>query len=184
MTDPIPDIAKAAHRWLGRHQDLLDEAETRVLRHTVGRTVLTRDPNETFDETQSFGDRLADKVAAFGGSWTFIILCGIVLATWVGSNVWLLTDPFDPYPFIFLNLILSMVAALQAPVIMMSQNRQSLKDRQNAALDYEVNLKAEIEIMALHEKLDRLRDDQIVAMLERQQAQMDLLAKLLAERGS
>ena len=101
------------------------------------------------------GERIADKIAKLGGSWTFILLFLGFLTVWVAMNVWLLgRDAFDPYPFIFLNLVLSMIAAIQAPVIMMSQNRQSQRDRLEAAHDYQVNLKAEIEIMALHEKLD------------------------------
>ena len=107
---------------------------------------------------REFGDRVADSIARVGGSWTFIISFIVFLVVWTLGNVWLLgREGFDPYPFIFLNLVLSMIAALQAPVIMMSQNRQSERDRLDAAHDYEVNLKAEIEIMALHEKLDELQ---------------------------
>jgi hypothetical protein len=105
---------------------------------------------------------------AVGGSWSFIIAFLAFLALWAITNAWLLSrDPFDPYPFVFLNLILSMLAALQAPVIMMSQNRQSERDRLAAAHDYAVNLKAEIEIMALHEKLDEMRHSEIVTILSR-----------------
>lgn len=172
------DIASAAHRWFGKRADALDETESRVLSHAVERRILTRDPNDDL-EKQTFGERLADKVAEFGGSWTFIIVFCVFLAAWAAANIWLLTRPFDPYPFIFLNLMLSMVAALQAPVIMMSQNRQGAKDRENATRDYEVNLKAEIEIMALHDKLDRLRDEQIIALVEKQQEQIRLLTDLL-----
>ena len=114
--------------------------------------------NEVADERMTFGERVADGVARFGGSWTFIIIFGGFLLFWVGLNTaWILTRPPDPFPYIFLNLILSCIAALQAPVIMMSQNRQSLKDRLQADLDYQVNIKAEHAIQQLHRKIDELR---------------------------
>jgi len=117
-----------------------------------------RNPNEEMDEQLTFGQRVADSVSSFGGSWTFIIIFLIFLLTWAGVNTtWILTKPPDPFPYIFLNLMLSMVAALQAPIIMMSQNRQSMHDRLRADLDYEVNVKAELAIQALHRKLDELR---------------------------
>ena len=111
----------------------------------------------------TFGQRLADKVAGFGGSWTFISIFAVVLVIWILLNSFVLIayrKSFDPYPYILLNLFLSMLAAIQAPIILMSQNRQAYKDRLSAEHDYEVNLKAEIEIMALHEKIDLLRDKQ------------------------
>jgi uncharacterized membrane protein len=106
----------------------------------------------------TFGQRLSDSVARWGGSWFFVSGFGLFLVGWALLNSWLLAYPerFDPYPYIFLNLILSMIAAIQAPIIMMSQNRQAAKDRIEAQLDYEVNLKAEIEIMALHDKVDEV----------------------------
>ena len=122
---------------------------------------------------------MADGVAAFGGSWAFLIIFGIVLAIWVALNLALRGIAPDPYPFIFLNLILSMVAAVQAPVIMMSQNRQSAKDRLVTSHDYECNLKAEIEIMALHDKVDQMRNDDLKALLGKQQEQIDLLTRLV-----
>ena len=148
-----------------------------MLRHAAERRVIARHPDHDQD-LLTFGQRLADRVAEIGGSWAFIIGFGICLASWVALNTLALTRPFDPYPYIFLNLMLSMLAAVQAPVIMMSQNRQAAKDRQNAALDYEVNLKAEIEIMGIHDKLDRMRDEHLAAMLKKQQEQIDLLTKL------
>jgi uncharacterized membrane protein len=106
-------------------------------------------------QKSTFGERVADKIAEFGGSWTFIISFGLFIMVWISANVWLLLNKgFDPYPFILLNLILSCLAALQAPVIMMSQNRQEQKDRERAKNDYEINLRAELEIRLLHEKLD------------------------------
>jgi CRP/FNR family cyclic AMP-dependent transcriptional regulator len=114
--------------------------------------------NEVADERMTVGERIADAVARFGGSWTFIIMFGAFLALWMGINTaWILAKPPDPFPYIFLNLILSCVAALQAPVIMMSQNRQSVKDRLQADLDYQVNIKAEHAIQQLHRKIDELR---------------------------
>lgn len=114
--------------------------------------------NEVADERMTFGERVADGVARFGGSWTFIIIFGVFLLCWMALNtVWILTKPPDPFPYIFLNLILSCIAALQAPVIMMSQNRQSIKDRLQADLDYQVNIKAEHAIQQLHRKIDELR---------------------------
>ena len=120
------------------------------------RTQVTRNLNEEEEERLTFGQRIADKVAAFGGSWTFIIWFGMFLAVWMAINVLLGTNAWDVYPFILLNLMLSTLAALQAPVIMMSQNRQSSKDRLKADLDYQVNLKAELEVAQLHSKVDKI----------------------------
>jgi len=162
MYKTIDDLA---NRWLKRRPDGLSKLESRVLQSTLERTTISRDTNKAVAFHQTFGDRLADTIARIGGSWSFIMGFIAFLIVWTVGNVWLLTrDAFDPYPFIFLNLVLSMVAALQAPVIMMAQNRQTERDRIDAAHDYEVNLKAEIEIMALHEKLDELRHSQIIGM--------------------
>lgn len=181
MTDEAsPELDHAAHRTFGRALSALTEAEKRVLKLAKSRKLIARRPKPA--GADSFGDRLADGVARFGGSWTFIILFGAFLVVWTVANVWLLTQPFDPYPFIFLNLMLSMLAAIQAPIIMMSQNRQSAKDRHEAELDYEVNLKAEIEIMALHDKLDALRNEHLTALVERQEQQIALLTQLLEQR--
>ena len=164
MNKTIDDLA---NRWLKRRPDGLSKLESRVLLSTLERTTISRDTNKAVAFHQTFGDRLADTIARIGGSWSFIMGFIAFLIVWTVGNVWLLTrDAFDPYPFIFLNLVLSMIAALQAPVIMMSQNRQAARDRIDAAHDYEVNLKAEIEIMALHEKLDELRHSQIIGVRE------------------
>jgi CRP/FNR family cyclic AMP-dependent transcriptional regulator len=127
------------------------------------RTQVTRNVNEEIEDVLTFGQRIADKVASFGGSWTFIIAFGIFLAIWMAINSYALhqalkmsSKPFDEYPFILLNLMLSTLAALQAPVIMMSQNRQATKDRMQADQDYQVNLKAELEVAQLHSKVDRI----------------------------
>lgn len=149
------------------------------------RQLVSRDPTLVLETRGSFGERLADRVAAFGGSWRFILIFLSVLLIWTVLNGTVLgKNAFDPYPFIFLNLILSMLAAIQAPVIMMSQKRQSDKDRQMAAFDFQVNLKAEMEIMALHEKLDSLRNEQMLKILTGQQEQIDLLTQLLKSKGT
>ena len=146
---------------------------------------ISRNINHEFDQTSTFGQRLADHVASFGGSWPFIIMFGVVLVCWIILNSFILAQAhkvFDPYPYILLNLILSMLAALQAPVIMMSQNRQAAKDRLDATHDYEVNLKAELEIIALHEKLDILREQQWQELLKLQQEQIRLLQNVLEQQ--
>lgn len=130
----------------------------------------------------SYGQRLADKVASFGGSWKFIILFSIIIFIWISSNIIILADKgFDPYPFILLNLILSCLAALQAPIIMMSQNRQEEKDRKRAKLDYMVNLKAELEIRTLHEKLDHLIIHQQQDLLNIQQLQVEMMEDIMRQ---
>lgn len=160
-------LAELAGRWLGRKPEALSVEETSALQSAIDRQTISRDVNIDVASQENFGDRIADGIARIGGSWGFIITFILFLILWTIGNVWLLGHRgFDPYPFIFLNLILSMIAALQAPVIMMSQNRQSARDRIDAAHDYEVNLKAEIEIMALHEKLDEMRHSQIMILRE------------------
>jgi uncharacterized membrane protein len=153
-----------------------------VIDRLVQRLHVSRDPLCAFDAGLKFGQRLADRIAVFGGSWTFILLFLATLVGWIVLNTLVLARvgrPFDAYPYIFLNLILSMLAALQAPVIMMSQNRHAAKDRVAAAHDYEVNLKSELEILALHEKIDGLRDRQWSELVAMQQEQIRLLTKLL-----
>jgi len=135
-----------------------------------------------FDAKLTRGEMLADRLATFGGSWRFIILFGLVLFVWIGVNSFaLLNRPFDPYPFILLNLLLSCLAALQAPIIIMSQNRMEARDRLRAEHDYKINLKAELEIRHLHEKLDHLLKQQWTRLLEIQEIQLELM-KELAER--
>ncbi|MGV6492333.1 DUF1003 domain-containing protein [Stenotrophomonas rhizophila] len=175
-----PDRLERAARWLGRQSHDLDA----VARRVIGRRAVIDDPNRRLEEQSTFGERLADRVASFGGSWTFILLFAAALLVWVVLNTEILgRTAFDPYPYIFLNLMLSMLAAIQAPVIMMSQNRQAMKDRQMASYDYEVNLKAELEIMSLHEKMDTVSHETLLQILQQQQRQIDLLSELVA-RGS
>ncbi|MDO5368869.1 DUF1003 domain-containing protein [Paracoccus sp. (in: a-proteobacteria)] len=164
MNRTVEDLA---HRWLSRAPEGLSGSEHRVLESSVRRRPIARDTAGEYGTGLTFGQRLADGVARFGGSWPFILwFAGLLLLWIVGNKLLLGRAAFGPYPFIFLNLILSMLAAIQAPVIMMSQNRQAQRDRIDAAHDYEVNLKAEIEIMALHEKLDELRHSELLAMRE------------------
>lgn len=146
---------------LGKSIDSVNDFERRVLDLVHFKKLVSRDPHAMAASEESFGDRLADKVASIGGSWGFIGFFALVLASWMLLNSGVpatLGIRFDPYPFIFLNLVLSTLAAVQAPIIMMSQNRSAEKDRIAAQLDYEVNLRNEIEIMRLHEKLDAIAD--------------------------
>ncbi|HJP84142.1 MAG TPA: DUF1003 domain-containing protein [Fimbriimonadaceae bacterium] len=163
-------------------EDLLkeDQGETRTLNEAVLASMhkselLTANSDLEFDQSLRFGERLADKIASFGGSWGFIICFGGVILGWMMLNIVLLTRPFDPFPFILLNLVLSCLAAIQAPVIMMSQNRQEARDRLRGINDYKVNLKAELEIRHLHEKLDKLMQDQWQHLLEIQQMQVEMM---------
>jgi uncharacterized membrane protein len=179
MDERVKDLAR---RLLQAGFDDLPDRERRVIARIAKRVHVSHNVNREFEATLSFGQRMADRVATFGGSWTFIIVFGIILAAWILLNsVFLMKShgAFDPYPYIFLNLILSMLAAIQAPVIMMSQNRQAAKDRLMAGHDYEVNLKAELEIMRLHEKLDQMRQEQMTRMLERQEEQLKLIEALV-----
>ena len=168
----MPDeVTELAQQLLNSGLRNLSERERRVIVHIAKRLHVARDVNRVLEEQQTFGERLADRVARLGGSWLFIIVFTGMLVLWVMLNTVLLTrlgGGFDPYPYIFLNLILSMVAALQAPVILMSQNRQAARDRLAASLDYEINLKAEVEIMALHDKLDGIRIEHLEEVLRDQ----------------
>ena len=129
-----------------------------------------------FEETNpSLTSRLADRIAVFGGSWKFILSFGVFMMIWMAINEYVLHNPFDPYPFILLNLLLSTLAAIQAPVIMMSQNRKEEKDRQRAINDYLINLKAEIEVRNLHQKIDLLMSEQMQTLFEIQKAQVELM---------
>jgi uncharacterized membrane protein len=125
-----------------------------------------------------FGSRIADSVASFGGSWKFILTFAVFMIAWMALNLYLMQKPFDPFPFILLNLFLSAIAALQAPIIMMSQNRKDERDRQRAVNDYLVNLKAEIEVRNLHQKIDLLMSEQMQTLFEIQKAQVDLMEEI------
>lgn len=156
-----------------------------VLKAINSNSILSENIEPEIASKLTLGDRLSDKIAEFGGSWTFIIFFFLFLATWMAINVWILvSQPFDPYPFILLNLILSCVAAIQAPIIIMSQNRQEKKDRQRAEQDYKVNLKAELEIQLLNEKIDHLLIQQNSKLLEIQEVQIDYLEDLIKKISS
>ena len=163
---------RLARRIFGRSAHKLDADEAAVLRGIATQTPISRDAGDIDQEAATFGDRLADKVAAVGGSWGFIVAFGAVLFSWMALNSGVLARlgiAFDPYPYIFLNLMLSTLAAIQAPVIMMSQNRQARKDRLTATLDYQVNLRTELEILHIQEKIDLIlieRLDRILARLD------------------
>ena len=176
-----------AEKLLGMSYASLDERTQKVARHIAGRKHIARNTAKEFDENVTLGQRAADAVATFGGSWTFIILFAVILVVWIGLNSYVLVrydKSFDPYPYILLNLFLSMLAAIQAPIILMSQNRQEEKDRLNAEHDYEVNLKAELEIMLLHEKVDLLREGQWSELLAIQKEQLKLLSDLLQKTSA
>ncbi len=176
MPTTISDLAR---RWFAPEEEALNDVESRVLQSALDRRPIARNVNQEHSAAQSTGDRIADSIARVGGSWAFIMTFVAFLIVWtIGGGLLLASKSFDPYPFIFLNLILSMIAALQAPVIMMSQNRQSEHDRMDAAHDYEVNLKAEIEIMALHEKFDDMRHQDILLMRDQITELQTVIARL------
>jgi uncharacterized membrane protein len=166
--------------YLSREIGELTGLEKTVLDSMSSNTTLA-DKIDTEDEkVLTTGQRIADKVATFGGSWTFIILFGVFIFIWITLNVyWFLNKGFDPYPFILLNLILSCIAALQAPVIMMSQNRQEEKDRDRAKKDYMINLKSELEVRTLHEKIDHFVMDQQMELFELQKVQIEMMQDIL-----
>jgi len=156
MKENINNLAK---EHLGSAYKDLEVTEQKVIESIVESEPIAENVNELFHEQLSFGQRLADKISKFGGSWTFIIIFLTILVTWMGVNSFYLVspkEPFDPYPYILLNLMLSTIAALQAPIIMMSQNRQSQKDRLDITENYKVSLKTDLEITRLHQKIDKL----------------------------
>jgi len=158
----------------------LSALENQVVKSLMEQEILSKNVNAEFERRLSLGDRMADRVADFGGSWRFVTIFGAVLVVWVGINsVVLLWRPFDPYPFILLNLILSCLAAIQAPVIMMSQNRQEAKDRLRSEHDYKINLRAELEIRHLQAKLDQLMNHQWQRLMEIQEIQTELMQQLV-----
>jgi len=188
-TDIIDRAVIADYR--GRYVEHLLRAErgeiTALERDVVdslrSQEILATNVEDAIDSGRTIGERLADRVAQFGGSWTFIMAFFLLLAVWMGTNVLTATRAFDPYPFILLNLILSCIAAIQAPIIMMSQRRQEAKDRRRSENDFRVNLKAELEIRHLHEKIDHLLNRQWERLAEIQTLQIELLQDLRASRG-
>lgn len=170
---------KYISEFLNKKLGNLTEVEKQVIQSVSKNTMISTEVEEDEQEI-TFGQKLADKVAEFGGSWGFIIFFMSFLVAWILLNVfWLSNHGFDPYPFILLNLILSCIAAIQAPVIMMSQNRQEEKDRERTKKDYKINLKSELEIRELHEKIDHLIIHYQQDLLEIQKTQIDLLENIL-----
>ena len=180
------DVDNSSETTLEARVMRLGTLERRTLSKFLQRQPIACDCSVEFDRQLTFGERIADQVAAFGGSWSFIGLSTSLLVAWMvyNSNI---PSAFDPYPFLLLNLALNCIGALQAPVIMMSQNRLAARDRFHARNDYEVNLKAEMEIMALHGKLDELRDQELKRAMElqdRQLAALDRIERLLGDRAT
>lgn len=171
-------------------EDILEEEKGKLSRldeefvaSLAAQELLSKNINVEFEKEITFGERLADRVAELGGSWGFITGFALAVGLWIAVNtVQLLRAPFDPFPYILLNLVLSCLAAIQAPIIMMSQNRQDAKDRLRSEYDYRVNLKAELEIRHLHEKLDLLLWHQWQRLLEIQQIQIDIMEELAAKK--
>jgi uncharacterized membrane protein len=164
---------------LERDKGELTTLEQQVVKSLKEQELLSSNINAEFDRKLTFGGRLADRVADYGGSWRFIgIFMGVLLVWIVINSIVLIQKPFDPYPFILLNLVLSCIAAIQAPIILMSQNRQEAKDRLRSEYDYRVNLKAELEIRSLHEKIDHLLMNQWHRLLEIQEIQTELMEEL------
>ena len=183
----LDDLHKYQHQYvqslLETERGELTNLELEVLKDLREHEILARNPDVQFEAALTFGQRLADRIAAFGGSWNFIIVFAVVLFAWMFVNSYMLVvRPFDPYPYILLNLVLSSLAALQAPVIMMSQNRQEERDRLRAMHDYQVNLKAELEIRHLHQKMDHLITHQWERLAEIQEIQMELINEARGRR--
>jgi len=179
-------IYAAAEKLFRLKYEELTELEKNVAHHIAERTPISKNVHQDLFEHATFGRKMADRVASFGGSWTFISLFVCVMVTWILLNSFILirlNSSFDPYPYILLNLVLSMLAAIQAPIILMSQNRQAYKDRLTAEHDYEVNLKAELEITGLHEKVDSLREKQWNELISIQQEQLGFLRQLVEDRN-
>ena len=173
---------KAISEYLKKEIGELTNLEKTVLNSVTSDTTLTDKVEDEDKQTATIGQKVADKVASFGGSWTFIISFGIFILFWIFLNVfWLINKGFDPYPFILLNLILLCLESLQAPVIMMSQNRQEEKDRDRAKKDYMINLKSELEIRTLREKIDHFIMDQQQELLELQKIQIDMMKDILKQ---
>jgi uncharacterized membrane protein len=170
---------------LKKERGSLSSIEKRFINNLKEQETVTKNINKEFEEQLTLGQKLSDKLASFGGSWKFIIIFGSFLFLWVIINtIVIISRHFDPYPFILLNLILSCLAAIQAPVIMMSQNRQEAKDRLRSRNDYIINLKAELEIRNLNEKVDKLLIHQWERLMEIEKIQMEILSELPVRRKS
>lgn len=171
------------HSLLKSEKGELTDLEREVISSMQRHELITKNIETEFDQKKTLGEKLADKIATFGGSWIFLIIFAIFIVLWILLNtVVLWVYPVDPYPFILLNLVLSCLAAIQAPIIMMSQNRQEAKDRLRSQHDYQINLKAELEIRHLHEKMDHLLSNQWERLTQIQEIQLDLLTEMNKHR--
>ena len=185
LVNKRPAAQDIATQFLGAGYDALDARAQKVARHVAARTHIARNLAQEAEPAATRGQRAADAVASFGGTWVFVGLFALTMLCWAGLNAALLFwrgQTFDPYPYTLLNLFLSMLAAIQAPIILMSQNRQAQKDRLGVEHDYEVNLKAELEIMLLHQKIDALRETQWQELIALQRDQLRLLSELTQPR--
>jgi len=171
---------ETARKFLARELEKLNQDEREIVERFITKGRVARNVAKEFEEHLSFGQRVADRVAETMGSWTFIIIQSCVLLMWIAFNVAAYVNHWDPYPFILLNLGLSFQAAYAAPIIMMSQNRQADKDRMQTRNDYEVDLKAEMEIMQLHEKFNELRDSYWADLVRMQQQQIEMLERIVS----
>jgi len=168
---------------LARERGELSDLEKQVLESLAREETVSENVEEEYEDVRTFGERAADVVADFGGSWHFIGAFALVLIVWMAFNIWALASAiFDPYPFILLNLVLSCLAAVQAPIIMMSQKRQEAKDRLRSENDYKVNLKAELEIRHLHDKVDHIITRQWERLAEIQQIQLEIMQDMTVRR--
>ncbi|MBB4569787.1 DUF1003 domain-containing protein [Rhizobium leucaenae] len=176
----MSNLPNFVHQHFDKTAEELGEIEKRILKKAHERKIVSTDINAAFSARASTGERLADSIARVGGSWSFILAFLAFLVVWcVVNTIVLMTRAFDPYPFIFLNLVLSMLAAIQAPIIMMSQNRQAERDRFEAAKDYEVNLKAELEVLSLHQKIDL----QVLTELSAVRGEIEKLNRLVVQKN-
>ena len=179
----LEDLQRFQHKYVEQlledEKGEITQLEQQVLESLRNQEILSHNPETEFDAGLTLGQRAADRIAAFGGSWVFIAFFALVMLAWMLLNSYVLAArPFDPYPYILLNLVLSCLAAVQAPVIMMSQNRQEARDRQRSLHDYQVNLKAELEIRHLHQKIDHLLSRQWERLVEIQEVQMELINQM------
>lgn len=181
MVENRTDTAK---KLLAKELEKLSEHERHVFERFINRGQVARNVAQEYQEKLTFGQKLADRFAQVIGSWRFIIIQSVMLAIWIALNITAYIFHWDPYPFILLNLAMSFQAAYAAPILMMSQNRQSEKDHEQAKNDYEVNLKAELEIMQLHDKFNELRDSLLADLVSMQQRQIEMLERLISEDGS
>ena len=178
------DRRETAKRYMQQELDLLSPHDRDIVERFIGKGRIVRHIAKEYEDRLTLGQRVADGVAATMGSWRFIIIQSLILVFWIALNVIGLISKWDPYPFILLNLVLSFQAAYAAPIIMMSQNRQAEKDRLQSTNDYEIDTKAELEVLQLHVKLDELREQKWESLVAMQQRQIDLLERIVAESSA